>query len=183
MPVSFSYSGERVFTKKSSKPLMNELSWTTVIDLTAALARRGAIAAAAPPTRVVVRNSRRVLMRPPPRVADGMRGGSLLARQDGVNARGLQRTDKTDRDQALAASVPPESTSRSGVCGTLGPVARPVKASAPDLDPPGPRGLPSGRPRGLGPPGVWPLDRCPDGGFPDARSAPACPADRSRRGR
>jgi hypothetical protein len=74
---------------------MNELSWTTVIDLTAALVRRGARAAAAPPTTAVVRNSRRVLMRPPPRVADGMRGGSLLARQgDWARAARCARTGR-----------------------------------------------------------------------------------------
>jgi hypothetical protein len=38
MPVSFSYSGASVFTKKSSNALMNELSWTTDIDFGAAAA-------------------------------------------------------------------------------------------------------------------------------------------------
>src|SRR5437879_13607246 len=127
MPVSFSYSGERVLTKKSSKPLMNELSWTTVIDCGAAPTRRGA-SAAAPPARAVVRNSRRVLMGRPPLGAGGMRASSLFAGQNQADARDLRRTDRTDRLQALAACVPPRMC-RSGVCGTLGPAARPVKVS------------------------------------------------------
>src|SRR6185295_7402472 len=125
MPVSFSYSGERVFTKKSSKPLMNELSWTTVIDLTAALARRGATAAAAPPTRAVVRNSRRVLMRPPPR-----RGGPVGAVHCSGKAEGLRarRTEWSVRDQAPTPSGPPRSDQLGSVSGTLGPAGKPVKA-------------------------------------------------------
>src|SRR6266404_4849666 len=108
MPVSFSYSGERVLTKKSSKPLMNELSWTTVIAFGAAPTRRGA-SAAAPPARAAVRNSRRVLMGRPPLGAGGMRAGSLLAGQNRGDARDLRRTDRTDQLQALAASVPPRN--------------------------------------------------------------------------
>src|SRR3954469_17788252 len=41
MPVSFWYSGASVFTKKSAKPLMKELSCTTVMALACAPAERG----------------------------------------------------------------------------------------------------------------------------------------------
>src|SRR5262245_14038861 len=87
MLVCFSYSGARVFTKKSSNGLMNELSWTTDIDFGAAAARRGPRAAAAPPASVTVRNSRRVLMRPPPRRGGQVGEGSLRRRHSGKRAR------------------------------------------------------------------------------------------------
>jgi hypothetical protein len=83
-PVAFSYSGASVFTKKSSKPLMNELSWTTVSDLVAPFARQGVRAAAAPPARAVLRNWRRVvLMRPPPRSGRPIGTGSRLGTHRG----------------------------------------------------------------------------------------------------
>src|SRR5881296_1249002 len=65
IPVSFSYSGASVLTKKSSNALMNELSRTVVSDFVvafpAAPARRGASAAPVA-TRLTVRKSRRVVM-------------------------------------------------------------------------------------------------------------------------
>src|SRR4026209_1440872 len=96
MPVSFSYSGESVLTKKASEPLMNELSWTTPMDLTAAPAGRGARAAAVPPTRARFKNSRRVLMGPPPsawrrltaRGAQGKRGARGRRRLAGPSEAG-----------------------------------------------------------------------------------------------
>src|SRR5215470_5147520 len=129
MPVSFSYSAASFWEKKSSNGLMNELSLATVSDLVAALARRGASTAAAPPARAVVRNSRRVLMEPPLRFAGLARKGSLRRGQNAGNARAdPRRTSWIDEDQALAPSVPPKDH-RSGVCGTVGPVVRPVKAA------------------------------------------------------
>src|SRR2546425_12871946 len=63
MPVSFSYSGERVFTKNSSNDLMNELSCITAIDFGAAAAPRAPSASPAVPATATVMNSRRVVMR------------------------------------------------------------------------------------------------------------------------
>src|SRR5215468_7334294 len=65
MPVSFSYSGASVLTKKSSNALMNELSRTVVNDLVAALPAaptRWGVSAAPVATRPTVKKSRRVVM-------------------------------------------------------------------------------------------------------------------------
>src|SRR5690349_15265043 len=119
MPVSFSYSGASVLAKKVSKPLMNELPWTTVIALGPAVARRGPRAAAAPPASAVVRNSRRVVMESPSRSRLGT--GEGPARYVGGS----------DRDRIREASGPPPTQpDGSIVCGTLGPAPDPVKATS-----------------------------------------------------
>ena len=59
MPVCFWYSGASFFWKNSSKALMNELSWSTPIDLGGAASLRAARVEAAAPASVSVMKSRR----------------------------------------------------------------------------------------------------------------------------
>src|SRR5262245_7832850 len=82
MPVAFSYSGARVFTKKSSKALMNELSRTVPMAFGAlppALAQLGASVAPVA-TSPTVTNSRRVVM-------GGLRSDGRCDRADGGDGR------------------------------------------------------------------------------------------------
>src|SRR5262245_25833036 len=93
VPVSFSYSGASVFTKKSSNALMNELSRTVPRAFGAlppASARRGASAVPVA-TRLTVRKSRRVVMNASV-CADGL--ARWVAAMVGSGCRGCQVMDR-----------------------------------------------------------------------------------------